>query len=87
VPRLSYHARRLPPPDVGENNNNMTIRRIYNKAEYLYVHERCMFCSQPTNLIIYSHGLYRRKLIAEVAQRQREEKNGHTRPAPPPSFS
>ena len=30
VPRLSYHASGTP-PNVAENNNNTTIRRIYNK--------------------------------------------------------
>ena len=45
----------------------------------------CLFCSQPTELIIYSRGPYRRKLLlAEVARRQGEEKNGHTRPVSPP---
>ena len=31
VPRLSYHASGIP-PNVAANNNNMTIRRIYNKS-------------------------------------------------------
>ena len=30
VPRLSYHASGTP-PNVAQNNNNMTIRRVYNK--------------------------------------------------------
>ena len=32
VPRLSYHASGNPRPNVAENNNKMTIRRIYNKT-------------------------------------------------------
>ena len=31
VSRLSYHASG-PPPDVAENGDNMTLRRIYNKG-------------------------------------------------------
>ena len=31
VPRLAHHASGTPPPNVAENNNNMAIRRIYNK--------------------------------------------------------
>ena len=30
VPRFSYHANGTPPPNVAENNNHMTNRRIYN---------------------------------------------------------
>ena len=36
VPRLSYHASGTPPPNVAENNSNMTFRRIYNKAMYFF---------------------------------------------------
>ena len=36
VPRLSYHASGTP-PNVAENNNNMTIRRIYNKIHCIQV--------------------------------------------------
>ena len=32
VPQLSYHAGGAPPPNVAETNNNITIRRTYNKA-------------------------------------------------------
>ena len=61
VPRLSYHASRTPPPNVAENNNNMTIRRIYNKA---FFEMSVLFETGELNTYVYnSGGLYRRKYV------------------------
>ena len=52
-----------PPPNVAENNNNMTIRRIYNKAIY-FLEMSVLFETGELNTYAYdSDGLYRRKYV------------------------
>ena len=59
VPRLWYHASGTP-PNVAENNNNMTIRRIYNKAIYFF-ETSVFFETGELNAYVYDgDGLYRR---------------------------
>ena len=63
MPRLSYHASGAPPPNVAENNNNMTIRRIYNKAIYFF-EMSVLFETGELNAYVYDGGgLYRRKYV------------------------
>ena len=38
LPRLSFHASGAPPPNAAENDNNMTIRRIYDKIDVTSLH-------------------------------------------------
>ena len=64
VPRLLYHASGAP-PNVAENNNNMTIRRtyLYNKAIYFF-EMSVLFETGELNAYVYdSGGLYRRKYV------------------------
>ena len=61
VPRLLYRASGAPPPNVAENNNIMTFRRIYNKAIY-FIKMSVFFETGEVNTFVYdSGGLYRRK--------------------------
>ena len=63
VPRLLYHASGAPSPNVAENNNKMTIRRIYNKAIYFF-EMSVWFETGELNTYVYdSGGLYRRKYV------------------------
>ena len=49
-----------PTPNVAENNNNMTIRRIYNKAIYFF-EMPVLFETGESNTYVYdSGGLHRR---------------------------
>ena len=51
-----------PPPNVAENNN-MTIRRIYNKAIYFF-EMSVLFEAGELNAYVYDGGgLYRRKYV------------------------
>ena len=60
-PRLSYHAIGTP-PNVAENNN-MTIRRIYNKAKHFF-EMSVLFETGELNAYVYDDGrLYRRKYV------------------------
>ena len=52
-----------PPPNVAENNNNMTIRRIYNKA-ICFFEMSVLFETGEFNTYVYDSGvLYRRKFV------------------------
>jgi len=61
-----------PPPNVAENNNNMTIRRTYNKAIYFF-EMSVLFETGELNAYVYDGGgLYRRKYVrTESKGRQR----------------
>ena len=62
VPRLLYHASQWsPPPNVAENN--MTIRRTYNKAIYFF-EMSVLFETGELNTYLYDGGgLYRQKYV------------------------
>ena len=52
-----------PPPNVAENNNNMTIRRIYTKAIYL-LEMSVSFETGELNAYVHDGGgLYGRKYV------------------------
>ena len=60
VTRLLYHASGTP-PNVAENNNNMTIRRIYSKAMYFF-EMSVLFETGELNAYVHDGGgLYRWK--------------------------
>ena len=62
VPRLSYHASGTPSPNVADNNN-MTIRRIYNKAIYFFEMPVSFETGEWDTYVYDSGGLYRRKYV------------------------
>ena len=61
VPRLLYHASGAP-PNVAENNN-MTIRRIYNKATYFFEMSVLFEIGELNAYVNDGGGLYRRKYV------------------------
>ena len=51
------------PPNVAENNDNMTIRRMYNKAIYFF-DMSVLFETGELNAYVYGgDGPYRRKYV------------------------